>query len=207
MWFRVNLQKFIEAVPIIGVDTDVDDVVRVLVGSSAIIPRLYSKEPWRYPKLKEVQIMQFDLGERMDTWGFVASNGMEHLITFSKQRLISGFFYPPTLDQNVGLHEFAHLVDAIGGSINGFHPILTKRQIDTWKEIMFWEMSSITYGKSFIHHRGGVNEQEFFAIVTESYFTRPVALQTRHKKVYDFLESLYKMNMAKRFKDIEPPLF
>ena len=56
------------------------------------------------------------------------------------------------------------------------------------------------------HHRtiidayGATNPAEFFAVVTETFFERPVALQKRHPALYDQMKSFYLQDPAERYR-------
>ena len=46
---------------------------------------------------------------------------------------------------------------------------------------------------------GATNPTEFFAVATESFFARSVALQARHPQLYQVLQSFYGQDTARRF--------
>jgi Mlc titration factor MtfA (ptsG expression regulator) len=98
---------------------------------------------------------------------------------------------------NVVLHEFAHKLDMATGKIDGTPPLATKADRKRWARVC---------EASFLRHRGRVdagwptlldaygatNEAEFFAVATETYFTRPLDLAYEHQDVYALLDDFYR---------------
>ncbi|RZK51742.1 MAG: peptidase, partial [Hymenobacter sp.] len=80
--------------------------------------------------------------------------------------------------RNVGVHEFAHLVDEADGQIDGVPgAVLPPALRQPWAEVMHRELAAIRAGDSDIDPYAGTNEAEFFAVVNEYFFERPEKLQ------------------------------
>ncbi len=200
LWFCLNVKKFIDNVPIVSNDCEIDDMCALLVASAAVIPQLLTKDAWHYPKLKRVLISEHPLYEKDGglCYGYVKreSDGLE--LGLSKRPLIQGFEWPRH-SANVAIHEFLHLVDMSGGALDGSHPLFGDKTRERWRSVMSWEMHFIKHGKSFIDQYAATDEGEFFAVAGEHYFTDPILLKTEHEKVYNFLEEVFKMQMFRRF--------
>src|SRR6185312_9486825 len=108
-------------VRITGVDTNVEDIDRLLVASSAIIP-IFGFPEWKYYNLREVLLYPetFDKEEflstnnRRNTLGMVGNGPMQRVMILSKPALHAGFINTQSVD-NTGIHEFVHLIDKDDG--------------------------------------------------------------------------------------------
>ncbi|GAA3932900.1 zinc-dependent peptidase [Hymenobacter algoricola] len=207
--FEREVQVFLAQTRITGVQTDIDDVTRVLVAASAIIP-IFGFRDWEYGNLSEVLIVP-------DAWkevqgpnqevaplagqllGSVRNFQTSHYMHLSKASLEQGF--QDALDrQNVGIHEFAHLLDQADGVIDGVPRLaLPPALLQPWATVMAREIEAIRAGKSDINSYGGTNEAEFFAVVTEYFFEKPEKLQQNHPELYDLLTRALRQNPEKRF--------
>jgi Mlc titration factor MtfA (ptsG expression regulator) len=102
--------------------------------------------------------------------------------------------------QNVGIHEFAHLLDEADGVIDGVpRGALPPELLQPWAEVMQREIAAIRAGQSEINDYAGTNEAEFFAVVTEYFFEKPEKLQEHHPELYDLLSRAFRQNPKKRF--------
>jgi Mlc titration factor MtfA (ptsG expression regulator) len=105
----------------------------------------------------------------------------------------------PKDGRNVVLHEFAHQLDQEDGTSNGA-PILEHRsQYVAWARILGEEFTALRdaaeHGRrTDIDAYGATNPAEFFAVVTEAFFERPVALRRRHPQLYEELQTFYKQD-------------
>ena len=103
--------------------------------------------------------------------------------------------------QNVVLHEFAHQLDQQDGSADGA-PILEHRsQYLTWARVLrhdFEQLRSDTeQGRSdVLDAYGATSPAEFFAVATECFFEKPLALRARHPLLYEQLQSFYRQDPA-----------
>ena len=98
---------------------------------------------------------------------------------------------------NVVLHEFAHKLDMATGQIDGTPPLDGRAARARWAEVCT---------RVYAEHRarveagwptgmdayGATNEAEFFAVATETYFTRPLALAWEHPALYQLLSDFYR---------------
>lgn len=97
---------------------------------------------------------------------------------------------------NVVLHEFAHKLDMATGRIDGTPPLSSRAERQRWGRVC---------SAAFARHRarteagwptlmdayGATNEAEFFAVSTESYFTRPQELAYEHPELFALLADFY----------------
>lgn len=98
---------------------------------------------------------------------------------------------------NVVLHEFAHKIDLLNGSANGMPPLHKSMHPEQWSEdfsqAYYTMLRSVESG-----HRGRIdpyavqNPAEFFAVVTEFFFERPLLLKQELPSVYKQLVMFYR---------------
>ena len=97
---------------------------------------------------------------------------------------------------NVVLHEFAHQLDQEGGVANGA-PVLSRRSMYVaWARILGGEYRKLLkdieqHRRNVIDEYGATNPAEFFSVVTECFFERPVQLRKKHPQLYEELQLFY----------------
>ncbi len=104
---------------------------------------------------------------------------------------------------NVTLHEFAHQLDQEDGAADGA-PVLGKRAMYTaWARVLGGEFAQLVddvdkHRRSDIDAYGATNPAEFFAVVTEVFFEKPLQLKRRHPELYEQLALFYRQDPAAR---------
>lgn len=195
--FEQKMQQFLSSVRITGVNTSVEDVDKVLVGASAIIP-IYAFPDWEYTNLDEVLLYpdafsrEFDqAGHHRSITGMVGTGPLQNEMILSKQALRQGFMNTGG-NNNTGIHEFAHLIDKTDGSVDGVPEILLKHQyVLPWINMMQQNMQAMMKGKSDIDLYGLTNQAEFFAVVSEYFFKQPKLFQQKHPDLYAMMEEMF----------------
>lgn len=196
--FRQLMQVFLSDVRITGIGTDVDDTTKVLVAASAIIP-IFGFDSWEYARLGEILIYpnafddRFRVTEQGDsrTLGMVGDGHLSGVMILSKPDLLAGFRLP-TDKRNVGIHEFAHLVDKADGAIDGVPPGISREIAEPWIRWVGEELRSTSLGKNHIDDYAYTNEAEYFAVLTEYFFEQPEVLANKAPDLYRMLESIYR---------------
>ena len=196
--FQERLQQFLAGVKITGVKTEVEDIDRVLIAASAIIP-IFNFEGWRYVNLHEILLYPDSFshdfeqqGNGRDILGMVGSGSMNNIMILSQYELRQAFSNK-TGKSNTAIHEFAHLVDKTDGSIDGIpNFILSKQYLRPWLQRMQEEITLIKNDNSDINPYGASNEAEFFAVVSEYFFERPELLQEKHPELYELLKKIFR---------------
>ena len=201
--FEASLLQFLGQVRITGVSTDVDDTDKLLVASSAVIP-LFGFPGWQFRKLNEVLLYEgafnrdYDTqqGEERNILGMVGGSGMTGTMILSKPSLHQGFVNRQS-SQNVGIHEFVHLLDRADGDTDGIPEELLKEPfLIPWVKIMHQEIKAIQDGDSDINPYGSSNEAEFLSVVSEYFFKKPHLLEKRHPELFAMLEKIYKQDLS-----------
>jgi MtfA peptidase len=195
--FEVRAAHFLTQVKITGVKTIVEDVDRVLIAASAIIP-IFNFPGWEYPNLNEVLLYpdSFDhefeqQGEDRNILGMVGSGALNHVMILSQFELRQAFLNE-TGKNNTAIHEFVHLVDKTDGEIDGIpESLLHKQYIKPWLQLMQEKIKEIIDDRSDINPYGATNEVEFFAVVSEYFFERPELLKDKHPELYELLLKIF----------------
>jgi Mlc titration factor MtfA (ptsG expression regulator) len=198
--FRHLVKIFIDEVPITGIRTEVDETTRVLVAASAAIP-IFGFDDWEYSGLGEVLIYPSAFGSDFSTDGAADRNtlgmiGVNHLsgvMILSKPDLISGFLNAED-KRNVGIHEFAHLVDKADGSVDGIPAGIPADTVEPWIRWVGEELRNTSADSNHINDYAYTNEAEYLAVLTEYFFEAPDILEKKNPELYRMLQSIYRQN-------------
>ena len=203
--FRRHLQVFLREKRITGIKIQLDTTTCVLAATSAIIP-IFGFPDWEWDQIDEILIYpnrfdhEFQFGSKQghNILGMVGTGGMSRLMILSKPDLINGF-RNATDKRNVGVHEFAHLVDKTDGVIDGVPGVgLDRQAVAPWIDLMRRKMADIEAGRSDINAYALTNEAEFFAVTSEYFFERPGVMQRKHPELYAALERVFNQNLRER---------
>jgi len=104
---------------------------------------------------------------------------------------------------NTVYHEFAHQLDFLDGASNGVPLLEDAGQSKRWHHVMTAEYHrlcrAIEQGRrTFLRGDAAIDEGEFFAVATEFFFSRPVALAEHHPPLYEVLRDYYRQDPAQR---------
>lgn len=195
--FEERTILFLTQVKITGVKTTVEEIDRVLIAASAVIP-IFNFPGWEYKNLHEVLLYpdSFDhdfeqQGAGRNILGMVGSGALNHVMILSQFELRQAFTNK-TGKTNTAIHEFVHLVDKTDGDIDGVPTaILEKKYVLPWLQLMRKEIELIHDDNSDIDPYGTTNEAEFFAVVSEYFFEQPALLQEKHPELYKLLVKIF----------------
>ncbi len=195
--FEERAAHFLKLVKITGVKTIVEDVDRILIAASAVIP-IFNFPGWEYRNLHEVLLYpdSFDhefeqQGTGRNILGMVGSGALNHVMILSQFELRQAFTNKTGKD-NTAIHEFVHLVDKTDGEIDGIpESLLDKKYIMPWLQLMQQKIKEIIDDQSDINPYGATNEAEFFAVVSEYFFERPALLKEKHPELYALLLKIF----------------
>jgi Mlc titration factor MtfA (ptsG expression regulator) len=107
---------------------------------------------------------------------------------------------------SVIFHEFSHQLDQQDGSFDGTPNLGSNGNYDKWALIMGQEFIQLrkrieAHRSSDIDNYGATNEAEFFAVVTEYYFTRPNLLKEKHPQIYEIYQDYFGLNPIRWLKN------
>lgn len=102
---------------------------------------------------------------------------------------------------DVVLHEFAHQLDGEDGIVDGAPELDSRAQYRAWAEVMGEEFAALEASvhagyPSDIDAYGAESPPEFFAVVTEAFFEKPLALREHHPELYAQLAGYFRLDPA-----------
>ena len=195
--------QFLSETRVEGVGLEVNDLDKVLIASSAVIP-VFGFPGWRYKNLSNVLLypntfnkeFQFEGGERQ-ILGMVGTGYMNGQMLLSKEALYRGFA-ENNGKENTAIHEFVHLLDKTDGAVDGFPEVLMHHKYsEPWLKMIHKEMNLIKRGKSDIDAYALTNEAEFLAVAAEYFFEKPEQLKDKRPELYDLLSKIFLQDLAK----------
>ncbi len=197
--FRQRVKILLSEVSFHGAGTKVTDALRLRAAAAAVIPTLGFEE-WEWPDLREIifrpdgienGIYQAEDGlvTEYEESGMVGVPGnMSGTMMLSSRDLAWEFAHPED-GFNVGIHEFAHLMVAEGLA-------LAEADRGGWTELIRREAAEIRRNASLLDEYALLNEDEFFAVASELFFTVPRRFRNWHRKLYAVLARCYHSDPA-----------
>lgn len=203
--FQKLVQIFLSEVQVTGVRTEIDETIRVLTAASAVIP-IFGFEDWDYHRLSEVLIYPatFDKNYQTDEkktdrdiFGLTGLGSLSGVMILSKPALLQGFQQDDD-KENVGIHEFAHLVEdeEVMRGLPHEVPVEVMRE---WVRYVGMELAHPEANRAHINSYGYTNEHEFFAVLSEYFFDAPELLQQKDPKLYGMLKTMFHQDPAALF--------
>lgn len=196
--FEDRMQLFLAQTMITGVRSKVEDIDKVLIAASAVIP-IFGFPGWEYVNLQEVLLYPEHFNHDFEQTGSdrsilgMVGNGPFNGVMILSQRELRQAFANKTGKGNTAIHEFVHLVDKMDGSTDGIPEFILQRQyILPWLQLMREEIKKIRDNDSDIDPYGATSETEFFAVVAEYFFERPDLLQEKHPELYKLLSTIFR---------------
>jgi MtfA peptidase len=106
----------------------------------------------------------------------------------------------PRFGRDVVLHEFAHKIDMHDGVLDGTPLLPDDEERQRWVDVCTAHYDAIRDGapETFLRSYAGTNPGEFFAVATETFFTRPIELASRHVDLYGVFAAFYGQDPAAR---------
>ncbi|MCS6905858.1 MAG: zinc-dependent peptidase [Bacteroidia bacterium] len=199
--FEKRIQIFLAEKHIEGIQTSIDDKIKLWVACSAVIPAM-GFEDADYDDLGTIFIypqdfssdFQLNTPEQAYISGLVAGPYHYNAMILSKPALVDSFSsrHP---GRHVGIHEFIHVLDREDGAMDGIPAIyLNEEQIQKWIELMQQEMRAIINRHSNIDSYAATSSVEFLAVVGEYFFTYPEMLKAEHPQLYDLFKIAFRQD-------------
>lgn len=197
--FESKIESFLGEIRIHGVKTEIEDLDRLLVAASGVIP-VFGFPEWKYYNLTDVLLYgeAFDSdhfaseGNRQDVIGMVGSGAMERVMILSKPALRQGFAHIAG-KENTGIHEFVHLLDKADGAVDGVpEALLDKHNWAPWVHLLAENIHNIQAGYSDINPYAAKNKAEFFAVTAEYFFKRSDLFKVHHPELYQLMHEIFR---------------
>ncbi len=103
--------------------------------------------------------------------------------------------------RDVVLHEFAHQLDGEDGVMDGTPELDSGEHYASWSDVLGEEFATLrgavqSRRKPSIDGYGATNEPEFFAVVVEAFFEKPLFLERKHPELYAELCEYFRIDPA-----------
>jgi len=107
----------------------------------------------------------------------------------------------PEDGHNVVLHEFAHKLDEENSRMDGLPLLRNKQQYADWARILSHEFEAFLgrvrkHKNSVVDAYGALSSAEFFAVITEVFFEKPLQMQNKLPDLYAQLKGFYQVDPA-----------
>ncbi len=208
--FRQLVKIFLDEVRITGIQTEVDDLCQVLIAASAVIP-VFGFPDWEYTRLGEVLVypasFDADFSTEQDgdavALGMVGTAHLSGVMILSKPALLAGFDLHQD-KHNVGIHEFAHLVDQADGLVDGIPAGVTAPLVREWISWVGRELDREQARPTDIDTYAYTNKAEYLAVLTEYFFEAPEVLKRKHPQLYQMLKKMYHQDTVSFLPGVTP---
>lgn len=211
---RRSILRFVHTKEFVGIGTDVNDEMKVLIAFYACLLLLRKNAHYPYPALTtlliypdSVMIEQNRTDGGIVTNEEVAIDGQSAngtvVITWDAARSEALELGP----DNLILHEFAHEIDFMDGEIDGVPP-MEDEHYDAWVEHLDREFATLDalvrddgeLGRYDLFGPDAVlDEAEFFAVATERFFGESAAFREHFPGLYSQFRTFYGIDAAELF--------
>lgn len=104
---------------------------------------------------------------------------------------------------NVVIHEFAHKLDMLNGTMNGFPPLHREMSAEQWAQAFGAAYADFCARADrdvdmALDPYGAESPAEFFAVTSEAFFETPRILQREYPDIYRQLAAFYRQDPALR---------
>jgi Mlc titration factor MtfA (ptsG expression regulator) len=186
---------------------ELDDAMRLSIAVQACLPVLYLGLD-RYDDWSEIVVYPGDFKVRIRE---TDEEGVVH--EFDDERAGESWKGGPVVlswdaalnapGMNVVIHEFAHKLDMAGGEADGMPPLHSGMDPRAWSEAfrIAYEgfCDAVDRGKeTWLDPYASESPGEFFAVISEAFFTAPNETRRRYPDVYDQLKRYYRQDPARR---------
>jgi Mlc titration factor MtfA (ptsG expression regulator) len=196
--FEERAAQFLSSVKITGANAEVEELDLILIAAAAIIP-VFRIPDWHYINLHEVLYYPGNFNEDFDQAGtdrfiagMVGTGALQHMMILTKWHVRQGFINNNS-NHNTAIHEFVHLIDKMDGTFDGVPEIILERKYTAqWMQLMNTTIVQMKQHGSDISMYGATNTVEFFAVISEYFFEKPIVLKANHPQVYEMLCRIYR---------------
>ena len=96
------------------------------------------------------------------------------------------------------VHEFAHHLDGLDGQMGGEPPLTTESLQKKWplvqREFRALVQEVLHHQRTWLDPYAAEKPEEFFAVVTESFFEEPQGLYDNHPDLFEVFAELYRVD-------------
>jgi Mlc titration factor MtfA (ptsG expression regulator) len=193
--FEQDIQRFISTKRITGIETTIDEPLRLLVAASAVSLSV-GWPGYTWSEMSEVLLYPDDFGRDYEI-GRRELAGLAHVwgtVILSVPSLWHSFTSEDARYQ-VGFHEFAHLLTYERGLAIRSPIGLSPERIRLWEQIEAHERQRIDRGDSVVDEYA-LQPAEFFPCAVEAFFQKSILLKGNHRRLYGFLVRYFRQSPA-----------
>lgn len=194
--FLGDLKVFIEEKHFFGArEMKITEEVKVVIGAAAVRLTLCLGLSF-YDRLTEIIVYPYDYEHPEEDGPMLGeAHHQGGAVVLSWPAVLEGFL-DPECGHNTAYHEFAHILDRASGAYDGTPELHEKEHYRAWSEIMGYHFEQLENGAypqlEAMDEYGATNEAEFFAVATETFFSRPQALNQNTPDLYQQLIRFYR---------------
>jgi Mlc titration factor MtfA (ptsG expression regulator) len=172
---------------------EITDEVRVVIGACAV-RLILNLDLSFYDRLTEIIVYPYVYSHRDDKRAILGEAQDWGTVVLSWPAVLQGLVDPRD-GHDTALHEFAHVLDRATGAFDGTPRLKSLEDYRPWAQIMSRHYLRLRQGATaesgILRPYGGINEAEFFAVVTETYFEKPRQLKKQLPDLYSELQEFY----------------
>lgn len=183
------------------------DEIRVTIAAHAALLLLGTKDPRYYPNVAAILVYPSAyLAPVEDRHDGIVEESSEPRLGESWRRGVVVIAWDaahadvsrPEEGDNVILHEFAHQLDTEDGEADGVPQLDRLADFSEWVRALAPEYERLRADPngSVLDEYGATNPAEFFAVATETFFTRPHELREQSAAMYATLRRYYGLDPA-----------
>jgi Mlc titration factor MtfA (ptsG expression regulator) len=114
----------------------------------------------------------------------------------------------PRDGRNVVFHEFAHKLDMLDGTADGYPRLYDDAAYVRWHAVMLEEWERLQgqvedSSDSILDPYGATDAAELFAVATEAFFEKPQQMRRRHADLYSVLKEYFRQDPAERLDSLD----
>lgn len=195
--FEDRISLFVADIIITEVGKEIPERETCLYVASSAVITFWGLPYWNYGRLSEVLVYpdNFHDDNTIDAHGNVLGKVhhgglMDTTMILSLPALVHSFANH-TDKRNVGVHEFAHLIDKADGEIDGLPEGMSPGERTHWISLCEEEIKEILKGHSDINAYAATNRSEFFAVIVEYYKENPEVLSRKHPEIFEVLDRYF----------------
>lgn len=195
--FERDVQFFLGEQYFEGVDgVVVTDILKLSVAAGAAL-MLHGRPDWELGTNRTILFYPSHFDEDYQDTSYARFDGMVHAqgpIILSKASIESDWRFQGN-GHNVVIHELAHLFDMADSVAEGVPSLMDRSSAKAWDDLMRREMHQVRLGNSLLRKYAATKPAEFFAVTTENFFDRPLALYERHPALYEALRAFFNLDL------------
>jgi len=190
----VQLSRMFESVVRFDTRGDIEinqRMIRLTIVQACRLILALGYEPYRYMQRVTFLPDSFDIDARQGRVRALGAADERGHVALSWREVLQGL--DDADGRNVVYHEFAHVLDAYDGVVDGKPNVGPAAEHQRWQEVVggAYERHRRRRRKSLIDAYGRTSEIEFFAEVVEVFFERPEEVHVEQRELYEALADYF----------------